>query len=224
MIDGQYSRLTFGPIAVLCAVLLATPAALAQAIDRTTCGVVPGENLVVFVGRKLDVQPFTPKLSPGEVLMDLAFRARYQVVQLLCGDLKTPEVEFEVYDHYGTPRFAEFETVLLFLSREDGQLYHQKYQYSDVYETAEGSWAGCGDPYKLEPEVHRASIRAKPMTYKHPVTFSVQGLSEDEIRKYYPLDFFERQEGVVVCRAGAPLADLFEVKRAGVLKARGLFR
>lgn len=216
--------MTVRPIAVLCAMLLAARPALSQAIDRTTCGVVPGENLVVFVGKKLDVQPFTPELGPDEISLDLAFRARYQVLHVLCGDLQTREVEFEVYDHYGTPRFAQFETVLLFLSRADGQFYHQKYQYSDVYETTDGSWAGCGDPYKLEPEVHRGSIRAIPITHKHPVTFSVRGLSEEEIRRRYPADFFQRQDSTVVCRAGARLSDLFAVKRAGVLKARGLFQ
>jgi hypothetical protein len=211
-------------LAVLCAILLAAPPAFSQAIDRTTCGVVPGQNLVVFVGKKRDVQPFEPDLPPGSVPFDYAFRARYQVLQVFCGDLQTPEVEFEAYDHYGTPAFATFETVLLFLSRANGRFFHQKYQYSDVYESADGSWAGCGDPYKLEPEVHRGAIHAQPITYKHPVTFSVRGLTEEEIRRWYPPDFFQRQDSAVMCRAGSPLLDLFAVKRAGVLKARGLFR
>jgi hypothetical protein len=217
-------RLTLRTFAILFAMLLAARPALSQAIDRATCGVVPDQNLVVFVGKKLDVQPFTPELPTGSVPMDYAFRARYRVLEVLCGDVPTPEVEFEAYDHYGTPAFSRFETVLLFLSHADGRLFHEKYQYSDVYETSNGSWAGCGDPYKLEPEMHRGAIRAKPVTFKHPVTFSIRGLTEEQIRKWYPQDFFQRQDSVVVCRAGAPLSDLFAVKRAGVLKARGLFR
>jgi hypothetical protein len=204
--------------------LLVARQAPTQVIDRATCGVVPDQNLIVFVGRKLDVQSFSPEYQPGSIPMDYAFRARYQVLDVLCGDLQTPEVEFEAYDHYGTPGFSKFETVLLFLSRADGRFYHQKYQYSDVYETRDGSWAGCGDPYKLEPDVHRGTIRAKPITYKQPVTFSVRGLTEEQIRKWYSPDFFHRQDSTVVCRAGAPVWDLFAVKRAGVLKARGLFQ
>ena len=218
------TSVTLRSLAVLFAMLLAPWPALAQAIDRATCGVVPNQNLIVFVGKKLDVQPFTPELPPGSISMDYAFRARYRVLDVVCGDVPTPEVEFEAYDHYGTPAFSQFETVLLFLLRADGRLFHEKYQYSDVYETADGSWAGCGDPYKLEPDMHRGAIRPRPVTFKRLVTFSIRELSEQDIRKWYPADLFQRQDSVVVCRAGASLSDLFAVKRAGVLKARGLFR
>ena len=219
-----HTNVTLASFAGVFAMLLAARPALSQPIERATCGVAPDENLVVFVGKKLDVRRFTPELGPDEVSLDLAFRARYQVLHVLCGDLQTTQVEFEAHDHYGTPRFTQFETVLLFLSRADGRLYHQKYQYSDVYETTDGSWAGCGDPYKLEPEVHRGTIRASPITFRRPVTFSVRGLSEEEIRRRYPPNFFQRQDSIVICHAGPSLLDLFAVKRAGVLKARGLFR
>ena len=196
----------------------------AQVVDRKTCGVVPGENLVVFVGRKLSVRQFQPTVAPGTFLMDNAFRARYQVLQVFCGELRSPQIEFEAYDHYGTPTFAEFETVVLFVSREDGRFVHQKYLYANVYETTDGSWAGCGDPYQFESDVHRGRIQAKPVQFKRPVTFSVVGLSEKEIRARYSPKFFTRRGDSVICKAGATLAEIFAVNRNGVLKARELFR
>ena len=209
---------------VLIAILLGSRPAGSQATDTKPCGVAFGQSLVVFVGKKLDVRPFTPTVPDGHVLLDNAFRARYRVLQYVCGNLPAQEIEFEAYDHYGSPAFAEFDTVLLFVSWADGRLVHQKYQYVDVYETSDGSWAGCGDPYRLEPEVHRGAIRAKPMAFKRPVSFSVRDLNQAEIRRRYPPEFFERTGDTVTCRAGTPLADLYAIKRNGVLKARGIFQ
>lgn len=40
----------------------------------------------------------------------------------------------------------------------------------------------------------------------------------------YPPEFFEYKENTVICRREAFVEDLFQVKRQGVLKARGLFQ
>lgn len=196
-----------------------------QSLDSATCGVKPGENLIVFVGRRIQLREITkPRMEANGWQMDYQFRATYEVLDLVCGRYDSEQIRFDVYDHYGEPYFAQFETVLLFVSRYDGRLVHQKYQFSDVYRTADGSWAGCGDPYKYEPEVHRGPIRARPMRYESDVTFSVSGLSEAEIRERYPSDYFSRRGDIVICQAGATLTDLFAVKRDGVLRARGLFK
>src|SRR5689334_5817576 len=107
----------------------ATQVMPAQDMDTKTCGVVPGQNLVVFIGEKLSVRPFQPAVKGGAILLDNAFRARYRVLQVLCGELRSPEIEFDVYDHYGAPPFAVFETVLLFVSRDSGRFVQQKYQF-----------------------------------------------------------------------------------------------
>ena len=211
-------------ISIVLAVTATARGTPAQAVDAKTCGAAPGQNLVVFVGRKISVRPFQPPAEPGTVLLDDAFRARYRVLRVFCGELTSPEIEFEAYDHYGTPAFADFETVLLFVSREGRRFVHQKYQFANVYETTDGSWAGCGDPYQYEPDVHRGRVEAKPRHFKRPVTFSVAGRSEREIRARYPSKFFVRRGKTAICKAGASLEEIFAVKRNGVLKARGLFR
>lgn len=204
-------------------VCLSSPAA-GQPVDSRTCGVNPGENLIVFVGQKIELRKVAePHVDEHGWQMDYKFRATYEVFDLVCGDYASPQIKFDIYDHYGTPEFAQFETVLLYVSRYDGRLVHQKYAYDAVYETTDGSWAGCGDPYKNDPEVHRGSIRAEPIDYEREVSFSVSGLSEAEIQKRYPSEYFRRKGDVVICEAGARVADLFAIKREGVLKARGLF-
>jgi len=40
-----------------------------------------------------------------------------------------PDIAFDVYDHYGEPRFSKSDTVLLFvLRRSDGSWGHVKYR------------------------------------------------------------------------------------------------
>lgn len=214
-------------ISRLLAILLAlsfTRNAFAQPVNRQTCGVAPGHNLVVFVGRKVDVRAAASDAPAGLILLDNKFHARYRVLEVLCGDLDSGEVAFDVYDHYGSPAFAAFETVLLFLSRDGDRFFHQKYQYRDVYLTVDGSWAGCGDPYALDAGVQRRSARAQSLTFKDSVSFSVHGLSEREVQQRFPATFFDRRGDRVVCRAGVTLGTIFAIKRDGVLKARGLFR
>ena len=194
------------------------------AAPAPSCGAASGNDLAVFVGQKRDVRQIEPELPPGAVAFDNVYRARYAVVHVLCGDITDAEVEFDAADHYGQPGFSQFETVLLVLARHAGRWYHEKYQFQDVYETTDGSWSGCGDPYKYEPEMHRGALRARPVTFRREVSFPLQGLTETQIAERYPPDYFDRVGDRVVCKAGAPLADLFAAKRDGVLRARELFR
>ncbi|HJX52278.1 MAG TPA: hypothetical protein VJ801_05885 [Polyangia bacterium] len=49
---------------------------------------------------------------------------------------------------------------------------------------------------------------------------SALSAAQQEIR--FPPEFFSYQSGKAICKAGAYAEDLFEVKRLGVLRARGL--
>ena len=83
-------------------------------------------NLIAFVGEKISIEPFKPKVRT----MDSAFYAKYRVLQVIFGTLPAKEITFAVYDHYGEPRFSNYKHVLLFISKsDDGSFYHQKYQY-----------------------------------------------------------------------------------------------
>jgi hypothetical protein len=187
------------------------------------CGEEPSETLLVFVGRKLDLKPVSNETPPGFVSLDLKYFARYQILHVLCGVYPSDTIAFEVYDHYGTPAFAEFETVLLYVSRYGDRLVHQKYMYDPVYETIAGDWAGCGDPYALDKE-HRGGVRATPVRFKTEVSFPIANLTDAQARQAYPSEYFERRGTRVVCTAGASIQDLFAIKRDGFLRARGIFK
>lgn len=182
-------------------------------------------NLVAFVGEKISVEQFEPEGCENCIRMDGAFRARYRVLQVVYGTLPLEEVTFVAYDHYGTPMFSKHEHALLFISKgDDGGFYHQKYQYFPVYRTTDGRWFGCGSPYQDEPEVHRhMTVHAEDVEFAKPVHFSLKGLKDHEVKERYPAEFFTYARDRAYCNKGASVDGLFQVKRDGVLRARGVF-
>lgn len=193
------------------------------------CGEDVSSDLIAFVGQRIEVKSVAntpPPSEPGTIVivLDQKFEARYKVLTVLFGTYDQGEIEFTAYDHYGRPAFEKYDTVMLYVSRHDGRLFHQKYQFHDVYRTADGRWAGCGDPYQREPVIRQGAVRATSIDFRPKVTFDVSGLTQDEVRARYPSQYFTRSGDVVTCVAGAYAEQLFEVKRQGVLKARGLFK
>ena len=153
--------------------------------------VVPG-NLIVFVGRKLEVRKAQ---SLDEYSLDNKFEARFEVLSVIFGSHRDHEIRFTAYDHLARdlPGFARQEVVLLYVSRYEGRLFHEKYQYDLVYPTRDGRWAGCG-----------TSDRAAPQIRLHPIDFAPEARSG--------------------CTEGLYAEELFEARRRGVLRARGLFQ
>lgn len=183
-------------------------------------------KLFVFVGEKIEVEPFEPEIEEGEVLVDASFRAKYRVIQNIYGDYDKETIEFEAYDHYGIPPFAKYENVLLFVSEFEGKLYHVKYQYFDVYKTKNGKWASCGDPYRFD-NYHRKKIKAVKLEFDEPLIFSPSDYKKDYrpdfAKEFFKSPYFKVTENKAVCLMGAYAEDLFIVKKDGVVKAHGLF-
>lgn len=176
-------------------------------------------DLFVFVGEKIEVVEFPP--APGEMRFDAVFDASYRVVEPVYGKFEGDVIKFRVFDHYGFPRFAEFKNVLLFVSKIDGKLYHEKYQYYDVYQTVDGRWASCGDPYR-GMDYHREPFAPKNVEFREPVVSDLAKLNKQQIDEMYPSPYFEIAGTKAVCKMGAYVEELFEIKRMGVLKARGV--
>jgi hypothetical protein len=217
--------MTTRPFRLLLIGALAGSSVEAQSPAAPSCGDQPGVGLIAFVGRLVDLRPAGTAVAPGQpMIVDQKFLAKYQVLHVICGAYGSPQIEFDVYDHYGTPAFAGFETVLLFVSRLNGRLVHEKYVYEPVYETEDGTWAGCGDPYALETWAPSEDVHAMPIRFKKEVSFPIANMTEEQIGEQYPPQYFTRRRDRVVCTAGTGIAELFKVKRSGVLTARGLFK
>lgn len=179
-------------------------------------------KVYAFVGEKVEVKEFNPQVEKGAILMDSAFKAKYKIIQNVYGDYQGEFIEFEAFDHYGYPAFAKFKNVLLFVSEYKGKLYHEKYQYFDVYLTKDGKWAGCGDPYQFE-EVHRKPVNTFNLDFIEPVSYDLSQFNAKQRKEFYPKPFYKIEGKKAICLRGAYIDELFLVKKNGVLKARGVF-
>lgn len=178
-------------------------------------------ELFVFVGEKIEIVEFRP--PHGEVWMDSAYDAKYRILEPIYGDFQGNVIEFRAFDHYGFPPFGKFQNVLLFVSKEKGKLYHEKYVFHDVYRTSNGKWASCGDPYLRAGEYHRKSFTPKPLDFATAVVFDRSDLSDEQFQKIFTPPYFDVQGKKATCKMGAYVDELFAIERDGVLKARGLF-
>jgi hypothetical protein len=120
-------------------------------------------HIYVFVGEKIEVHRVVIPPKPNTIMMDGAFDATYRVVHNVYGGCTQDTIRFRVYDHYGTPGFAKFKHVLLYVSEYDGKLYHEKYQFSPVFKATNGRWAGpyATDDYK-HPFLEKEPTQVKP--------------------------------------------------------------
>ncbi|ALN92854.1 hypothetical protein LG3211_3917 [Lysobacter gummosus] len=186
--------------------------------------VAAGNDLIVFVGEKLSVEKFEPKLEPGQRLMDAAFKAKFRVKQIVYGRYDGEIIDFEAYDHHGTPHFAQFKHSLMFVSRANGKLYHEKYQFYPVFRSASGEWAGCGPTGPHEAKLREGISVARPMVFAEKAFYPIASDMPREARiRWFPPEHFAIRDDKAFCLTGAPIRDLFEVKKRTVLKARGLF-
>lgn len=214
-------------------------AALAFIASMAHAGEPAADRFIAFVGQKIHVEAFEPPSKckqPVETRTDgtalvcfeipnAAFHAEYRVLKMVYGQYDNATLRFDAFDHYGWPAFANYEHVLLFASRrDDGTWVHEKYQYYPVYETVDGDWAACGSADRFEHPTRRGPSTARPIAFKKPVIEPLPNLPADELNEWFPPSDWLHGKGLAVCRQGTPLAELFEAKKRGVLKARGLFQ
>lgn len=186
------------------------------------------KEFYVFIGEKIDVAEFNPESNVDDstvlVIMDYAFKARYTVIDWVYNSIPVDTVEFEAYDHYGKPAFASYSHVLLYLVKEEGKLYHSKYQFNDLYQTTDGRWASpwwpndYGHVYNKE-----TTIKPEKIDFAEQVIIDVSKLDHEQITLMYPEPYYKREGDNVVAIYGNFIHELFQLKKDGVFKARGTF-
>jgi hypothetical protein len=182
-------------------------------------------RLYVFVGEKIEVIRTAESDVNDSLVQDKAYKARYRVLHSVHGDYEGDTIEFEAFDHYGSPAFAEYPHVLLFVIDVGGKLHHVKYQYFDVYRTRDGRWAGDGDPYKHEVLIDKSRRHVNPerIAFEQIISFDLRNMDAALISKFYPAPYYRIEKQRAYALMGNYVEDLFLIKKEGVLKARGLF-
>lgn len=188
-------------------------------------------ELLAFVGRKIAVEQVAlPPVVNGPdgilegVTLDLAFEARYEVLQVVHGSYSEKQVSFRVFDHYGAPAFSKYDPVLLYLVRPPGEGWtHLKYLFSPVFDAPPHGWHGCGG--ELEDAVQRLRARgvsAVQGVQAVPVGFqpeAVIDLPEEWLPWLQtPSPHIEVRGDKAICKDGARPIDLFTVSGKGATR------
>lgn len=173
---------------------------------------VNGEFLV-FVGKKISVNYVESK---G---MDGAYKARYMVEEVVCGDYRKDTIEFIAYDHYGDPGFSKYDHALLYVSLFRDTFYHEKYMFDPVFKTKSGRWAG---PYGGDAD---SNIKPVPVEFAEELSFDIASIKHKRktLKLTYPEPYFRIVGNKAIALQGYYVPELFELKKRGVLKARGIF-
>lgn len=199
------------------------------------------DSLIVFVGKKIAVKEWplepvktvtdTATTAEGIVYttsvalpMDTRYHAMYEILDLIHGSYERDTIGFTVYDHYGVPAFSGYENVLLFVVNKDGKLYHEKYQYFDLYKTKTGEWASPYHPAEYN-HPYKDSITVKPekISFEKDVWYSTGKMNKKSIYFRYPSKYYTFKANKAIPLYGNYVKDLFKLKQQTILEAGGYF-
>ncbi|MDP1931634.1 MAG: hypothetical protein Q8L60_09275 [Gammaproteobacteria bacterium] len=204
-------------------IVLLSPACSDSTTSEQNIDPPKADEYLVFIGQKVSLE-YVPPLG-DELRFDSEYLANYRILELFLGNYVGSEIEFTVYDHYGEPPFSSFEHVLLYLEKYGDAYYHSKYQFSPVYKSRDGRWAGtyAASDYNHSYNVD-TDIQPEEIDFLEPVTFDISQLAEDERKKWYPEPYFQIEDDTAIAVYGNYVEELFLLKQSGVLKARDDFQ
>jgi hypothetical protein len=190
--------------------LAATPSLAADGDTQTIVMFLPhGGERTIVVARQVAVEERDPCAGdPDCVSLDSAYRATYDLVQVLHGDAPPARFEFDMYSHYGLGQFAYQRTAMLVLLKREGRYVLEKYQGAAVDPTVDGRWAMCAhDGEDAEPDEFDAPI--VPIEFAASVVFDdVERWPARQVEREYPAPTFERRGTRVYCTRGVYVEDL----------------
>ena len=183
----------------------------------------PDEKYFVFVGEKisLDVVP----QQKGGLSLDSEYLANYRVISSVRGNYNANNIEFTAFDHYGEPAFSKYQYVLLYVILIDGRYYHSKYQYSPLYKTKSGKWAGTYDVSDYKHSYNKGTaIKPEKIDFSEPVVIDISSYKHKDVEKWFPEPYYKINGSKATAVYGNYIEELFLLKQGSVLKARGEFQ
>jgi hypothetical protein len=119
--------------------------------------IVNSSNQYAFIGKKIEILEIanrdiktifkTDSITNERkeyisMPMNYIFKAKYEVIQNVYNELKVDTLEFIVLDHYGRPKFEDYENVLLYLHYDNDvkDFYLDKYKFEVVTQKDNGNW------------------------------------------------------------------------------------
>lgn len=177
-------------------------------------------KLYAVVAEKIRVTSVPEKYYCNVIPFNSEFTAEYRVVENVYGHFPKDTIRFTAFTH-APLTFSNFKYVLLFVGEYCGKLYHEKYQYFDVYKTVNGKWASPGDPYRFDKMVTK-NIKPQPMEFVDTLWFDARTYGRGEIKQKFPDQYFRVEGNRATPLMGTYVEDLFTIKKEGTLKGKFL--
>ncbi|MGX7666398.1 hypothetical protein [Flavobacterium pedocola] len=182
-------------------------------VEYVSCEQIEPTNYYIFIGKKIDVTgEIQPYYCNDIELFDAKFKSIYKIEKNIYGNFPKNIITFTALDHFGKPNFSKYDNVLLFVGEYCGKLYHEKYQYFDLYKTKNGKWACPGSPYKYNKYQKDKVIKPKKIKFDKSVWFDVSNLNPKLIEQEYPKEFYKIIDNKAVPFMGTYVEELITVK------------
>ncbi len=170
-------------------------------------------NYYIFVAKKISVHMQDDPYYCDIIPLSVEYKSVYRIEQQIYGHYPKDTITFSTYDHYGSPRFSKYNTVLLFVKESCGKLYHESDQYFDVYKTKDGRWASPGDPYKFDKDSKKKSIKAQYIEFDN--SLKIDTLNNDPFRpneQEYEPPYYKIKSRKAIPLMGTYVDDLVKLK------------
>jgi len=197
---------------------LLTLALFLSIIHANLFGQKSKDSLFVFVGQKIKVDRFYQNTDTDEIKLNGSFKAKYKVIQNVFGSYCCDTIEFEANVHEQTPSFSNFEFALLYIIKSKSNLYFLKYNFTDVYKTTDGRWAGS---YRTEDYIqddnHKYNnpkgIAPEKISFIQEVAYSITGRTKENVAYWFPSPYYKIQNNKAIAIWGNYVEQLFELKK-----------
>ncbi|MBS1594414.1 MAG: hypothetical protein JST90_08810 [Bacteroidetes bacterium] len=195
-------------------------------------------DMIIFVGQKIEITPIagkgittrfdtivngadtTYKLNYFSYDFYQKYYARYKVLQIVQGSLKSDTINFIVLNHIGSPSFSPYETVLLFVYEKNDTLYHELYQYFDVYKTSNNRWAGSYSSRDYQGKYDSITVKPERISFQDEVSFKVKSNDPKWIRYVYPKPYYKIKDGRAIAVYGNYVEQLAILRQETVIRER----
>lgn len=176
-------------------------------------------RLHIIIAQKIKLKSIENQHCKGVIPFDSEYTAKYRIIENLYGDYKKDTITFTVYDHNGYPQFANYDTVLLYISEYCGNLVHVKYQFSDLYKTIDGRWASPLSPWEYENLKGNEVSNYVKINFDNSIRYSLTDLG-----RAVPKEYFETDNTNAIPIYGRYAEDIIAQMKDGKLKSFGFFK
>ena len=184
-------------------------------------------KLYVFIGKKIKVWN-SPSSYCNMRPLTSRILSKYLVIKNIYGDFKKDTIQFTTYPPHSSPirqnynpfrtSFSEYNYCLLYVAQYKDELLQATYVFDDVYLTKEGRWASPLKPKGLRNTISSDIFKPEKINFITPIEFEYEDIFFKQMKENFPEVYTKISDGKILVDYGYYVEDLFEIRKAGVLK------